>query len=56
MTERNPAVGVIMGSQSDWPIMRHAIETLEALDIPCEARIISAHRTPERLQAYSEGA
>ncbi|MCZ6721658.1 MAG: 5-(carboxyamino)imidazole ribonucleotide mutase [Alphaproteobacteria bacterium] len=56
MTERNPAVGVIMGSQSDWPIMRHAIETLEALDIPCEARIISAHRTPERLQAYTEGA
>ena len=56
MAEDAPAVGVIMGSQSDWDTMRHAVDTLEALEIPCEARIISAHRTPKRLSAYVEGA
>ena len=56
MTENAPAVGVIMGSQSDWETMRHAIDTLEALEVACEARIISAHRTPKRLSAYVEGA
>lgn len=56
MAEDAPAVGVIMGSQSDWETMRHAVDTLEALEIPCEARIISAHRTPKRLSAYVEGA
>ena len=46
-TARKPAVGLIMGSQSDWATMRHAAETLEALGVPFEARIISAHRTPK---------
>jgi len=55
-TGAKPVVGVIMGSQSDWPIMRHTTETLDALGIPNEARIISAHRTPKRLDDYAGGA
>jgi 5-(carboxyamino)imidazole ribonucleotide mutase len=51
-----PAVGIIMGSQSDWETMRHAAETLETLGVAHEARIVSAHRTPKRLVAYAEGA
>jgi len=50
------AVGVIMGSQSDWDTMRHTVETLEKLGISHEARIISAHRTPARLNDYVETA
>jgi len=42
-------VGIIMGSTSDWETMRHAADTLEALAVPFETRIVSAHRTPERL-------
>lgn len=49
-------VGIIMGSQSDWPTMREAAEILEALEVAHEARIVSAHRTPNRLWAYSSGA
>ena len=45
-----------MGSLSDWATMRHASETLAALDIACEARIVSAHRTPDRLVAFAKGA
>ncbi|MGF1551985.1 MAG: 5-(carboxyamino)imidazole ribonucleotide mutase [Paracoccaceae bacterium] len=51
-----PRVGVVMGSQSDWPTMRPACEILDALGVPYEARIVSAHRTPDRLFAYAEGA
>ena len=51
-----PLVGVIMGSRSDWPTMRHAAETLAGLDIPHEARVVSAHRTPDRLRAYATEA
>lgn len=51
-----PRVGVIMGSRSDWETMRHAAETLEALGVPHETRVVSAHRTPERLFAYATGA
>ena len=51
-TAADPAVGIIMGSQSDWAAMRHAAETLESLGIACESRIISAHRTPDRLDRY----
>jgi 5-(carboxyamino)imidazole ribonucleotide mutase len=51
-----PLVGVIMGSRSDWETMRHAVEVLDALGIPCEARVVSAHRTPRRLVDYAEGA
>lgn len=49
-------VAIIMGSQSDWETMRHAAETLEALDIGYEARIVSAHRTPDRLVEFSKSA
>ncbi len=56
MAEANPLVGIVMGSQSDWPTMRHAAETLETLGIAHEARIISAHRTPKRAEEYASGA
>ena len=56
MTETSALVGIIMGSQSDWETMRHAAETLEALGVPFETRIVSAHRTPKRLYAYAEDA
>jgi len=49
-------VAIIMGSQSDWETMRHAAETLTALGIDCEKRIVSAHRTPDRLFAFAKGA
>lgn len=49
-------VGIIMGSQSDWETMRHAAEMLTKLDIGYETRIVSAHRTPDRLAAYAKGA
>ena len=49
-------VAIIMGSQSDWETMRHAAETLDALTIPYDARIISAHRTPDRLVSFAKGA
>ncbi len=51
-----PLVGIIMGSQSDWPTLQHAAETLARLDVPHEARIVSAHRTPDRLAAYAKSA
>jgi 5-(carboxyamino)imidazole ribonucleotide mutase len=50
------AVAIIMGSQSDWQTMKHAAETLDALDVAYETRIVSAHRTPERLYAFAKGA
>ena len=49
-------IGVIMGSQSDWETMRHAAETLEKLGISHEVRIVSAHRTPDRLVEYARSA
>jgi 5-(carboxyamino)imidazole ribonucleotide mutase len=52
----NPPIAIIMGSESDWPTMRHAAETLEALGVGYEALIVSAHRTPERLYAFARGA
>ena len=51
-----PLVGIIMGSQSDWSTMQSAAETLEALGIAHETRIVSAHRTPKRLVEYAETA
>jgi 5-(carboxyamino)imidazole ribonucleotide mutase len=50
------AVAIIMGSQSDWPTMRHAAESLDALGVGYEARIVSAHRTPDRLYDFASGA
>jgi len=51
-----PLVGIIMGSTSDWETMRHAAEVLEALAVPHETRVVSAHRTPQRLYDYATGA
>ncbi|MBB5690114.1 5-(carboxyamino)imidazole ribonucleotide mutase [Roseomonas alkaliterrae] len=52
----SPLVGIIMGSRSDWETMRHAAETLTTLGVPHETRVVSAHRTPDRLVAYAKGA
>lgn len=52
----DPLVGVVMGSQSDWPTMKEATDILSALGVPHEARIVSAHRTPDRMFAYAEAA
>jgi 5-(carboxyamino)imidazole ribonucleotide mutase len=51
-----PLVGVIMGSRSDWETMAHAVRTLETLGVPYEARVVSAHRTPDLLFEYAETA
>lgn len=51
-----PVVGVIMGSQSDWPVMEKACELLDQLGVAYEAQIVSAHRTPQRLYDYANGA
>src|SRR5271165_2038568 len=51
-----PLVGIIMGSQSDWPTMQHAAATLDRFGVPHETRIVSAHRTPDRLRDYAAGA
>ena len=56
MAEDRPLIGIIMGSRSDWETMRHAAETLAALNVAHECRIVSAHRTPDRLYAYAKGA
>ena len=52
----DPLVGIIMGSTSDWETMRHAADVLDVLGVPHETRVVSAHRTPERLYAYARGA
>jgi len=51
-----PRIGVIMGSQSDWETMRHATEVLDRLEVAHEVRIVSAHRTPDRLASYARSA
>ena len=51
-----PLVGVIMGSRSDWETMKHTVETLEELGVPCETRVVSAHRTPDLLFEYASTA
>lgn len=56
MTEATPQIGIIMGSQSDWATMRLAAEILEQLDVAHEVKIISAHRTPDRLYNYAKAA
>jgi 5-(carboxyamino)imidazole ribonucleotide mutase len=55
-SSKKPTVGIIMGSQSDWETMKNAAETLDALKIPYETRIVSAHRTPGRLYEYAKSA
>jgi len=56
MSEEKPDVGIIMGSRSDWPTLKAAAEVLDALRIPYETKIVSAHRTPKRLYDYATGA
>ena len=56
MSTGKAVVGIIMGSQSDWPTLRKAAECLDALEVAYEARIVSAHRTPERLYEYAKSA
>lgn len=56
MTEQSPLVGIIMGSQSDWPTMKEAADILDTLGIAYESRIVSAHRTPDRLWEYGKTA
>lgn len=56
MAGDKPIVGVIMGSRSDWDTMRHVSETLSALDVDHECKVVSAHRTPQRLYDYASGA
>jgi 5-(carboxyamino)imidazole ribonucleotide mutase len=51
-----PVVGIIMGSNSDWPVMKNASDTLDKLGIPHEAKVMSAHRTPDRVEAWSKSA
>ena len=53
---QTPPIAIVMGSQSDWPTMRHAAETLDALKIEYETRIVSAHRTPERMYGFAQNA
>ena len=56
MGDTAPQVGVVMGSQSDWPTMAHAVQILEIFGIAHEVQIVSAHRTPDRLVAYAKSA
>jgi 5-(carboxyamino)imidazole ribonucleotide mutase len=56
LTAETPPVAIIMGSQSDWETMKNAADTLDALDIEYEARIVSAHRTPERMFDFASNA
>ena len=56
MADNEPLVGIIMGSQSDWPTMKNAADTLDKLGIANEMRVISAHRTPNRLTEYASEA
>ncbi len=51
-----PRVAIVMGSQSDWPTMKHAADALDALGVAHDCRIVSAHRTPARMVAFAEGA
>ncbi len=55
-TDKAPVVGIIMGSQSDWPVMQEAARMLEAMGVAYEAKIVSAHRTPDRLTEYAKTA
>jgi 5-(carboxyamino)imidazole ribonucleotide mutase len=53
---QHPYVGIIMGSSSDWPTMQHAADVLTELAVPYEVKVVSAHRTPDRLYDYAKGA
>jgi 5-(carboxyamino)imidazole ribonucleotide mutase len=53
---QDPLVAVIMGSQSDWETLRHAVDMLGELGVPCESRVVSAHRTPDAMYDFAKGA
>lgn len=53
---KKPLVGIVMGSQSDWDVMQHAVAMMKQFGVPCEAKVVSAHRTPDLLYAYAESA
>ncbi len=56
MSDQSPVIGIIMGSQSDWETMKNAADVLDALNVPYETKIVSAHRTPDRLYDYAKTA
>ena len=56
MSATQAPVAIIMGSRSDWPVLKHAAEMLESLGVGYEAKVVSAHRTPERMYAFAKGA
>jgi 5-(carboxyamino)imidazole ribonucleotide mutase len=56
MPAATPPVAIIMGSRSDWPTMKHAADALDALGVAYEAKVVSAHRTPDRMYAFAKGA
>ncbi|WP_417816416.1 5-(carboxyamino)imidazole ribonucleotide mutase [Thalassospira alkalitolerans] len=56
MSDQRPVIGIIMGSQSDWETMKNAADVLDALQVPYETKIVSAHRTPDRLYDYAKTA
>src|SRR6201995_2898791 len=56
MSAASAPVAIIMGSRSAWPILRHAAETLDSLGVAYEAKVVSAHRTPERMYSFAKGA
>jgi 5-(carboxyamino)imidazole ribonucleotide mutase len=56
MSAAKAPVAIIMGSRSDWPVLRHAAEALDGLGVAYEAKVVSAHRTPERMYAFAKGA
>ena len=53
---KKPLVGIVMGSQSDWDVMQHAVNLVQQFGVPCEAKVVSAHRTPDLLFAYAAAA
>ncbi len=53
---KKPLIGIVMGSQSDWDVMQHAVDMVQAFGVACEAKVVSAHRTPDLLYAYAESA
>ena len=56
MSQTTPLVGIVMGSDSDWPIMKACAQTLKDFGVPCEAKVLSAHRTPDQALDYAAGA
>jgi 5-(carboxyamino)imidazole ribonucleotide mutase len=56
MDKKQPLVAIIMGSDSDWPTMKHAAQVLADFDVPYEAEVVSAHRTPDMMMKFAEGA